>query len=420
MPQADSIAFNLRADRDEARPRPAPAPARPPRSASETMELLVTSDLAALQDEWRAFERHADCTAFQCYDWLAAWQRHIGALTATVPAIVLGRRGDETEFILPLAVRQRAGWRELTFLGRDLGDYNAPLLAFDFEKRHANFKALWVDIQFLLQANRRYRHDVVFFDKMPERVGAQANPLLQLPVSRHPSSAYLAHLTDDWDTFYAARRSSATRRRDRSKRKRLAEHGVIRLVTPAAPDDRLRTTETLIEQKRRAFARMGVPDLFARPGYRAFFREVATNPRLRPLVHVSELQVGEITAAANLGLRLRDVYYHVLASYDDGPLARFGPGAAHLRELLRHAIEQGCTIFDFTVGDEPYKRDWCDTELKLYDHVAAASARGLAAAVAIAAARAAKRTIKQSPILGPAAVKLRAILGSLKRRRGRR
>ncbi len=34
--------------------------------------------------------------------------------------------------------------------------------------------------------------------------------------------------------------------------------------------------------------------------------------------------------------------------------------------------------FDFTVGDEPYKRDWSDTELRLHDYLAAVTLRGAA------------------------------------------
>ena len=33
------------------------------------------------------------------------------------------------------------------------------------------------------------------------------------------------------------------------------------------------------------------------------------------------------------------------------------------------AIDRGFRVFDFTIGDERYKRDWCDTEIKLYDTI---------------------------------------------------
>ena len=85
-------------------------------------------------------------------------------------------------------------------------------------------------------------------------------------MTTNPSGAYLTHLSGNWEAFYAAKRSSATRRRDRTKRKRLAELGEVKLINPASDEETLSTLDTLMEQKGRAFARMGVANLFARPG----------------------------------------------------------------------------------------------------------------------------------------------------------
>jgi CelD/BcsL family acetyltransferase involved in cellulose biosynthesis len=295
-----------------------------------------------------------------------------------------------------------------------LGDYNAPLLAPGFSSMVAAdaFAALWQEIRDLLQRDERFRHDVILLEKLPAQVGSQPNPFLALMVAPNPSGAYLTALTTDWESFYSTKRSSSTRRRDRSKRKRLSESGDVQMVTPVVPEDSMRTLDVLIEQKRRAFARMGVPDIFARPGYPEFYAELVS--RSPALVHVSRLQVGAAYAATNLALVFRGRYYHVLASYDEGPLSRFGPGAAHLHDLMRYAIERGCDYFDFTIGDEPYKRDWCDTELKLYDHVAAVTPRGWLVATPIIVARRAKRAIKQSPLLWQLVTRLRAISGAAK------
>jgi len=233
-------------------------------------------------------------------------------------------------------------------------------------------------------------------------------------VQLNPSGAYLTQLAGSWDEFYAAKRSAATRRRDRTKRKRLAEHGDIRLVSAADGDSAARSLRTLFEQKSRSFARMGVRNIFEPPGHREFLLDLATDPKARGLVHVSRLTVGMTTAAANLGLTFRGRYYHLLASHDDGDLSRFGPGIVHLHGLLQHAIEAGCREFDFTIGDERYKQDWCDTEIKLYDYIASANFWGWPAATADMAARRAKRFIKKTPLLWNLVVRLRERRGGAK------
>ena len=393
------------------------AQARSPAALGD-IRIAVYEDLSAIERDWRAFEPHADCTVFQSFDWLATWQRHIGARNGVLPAIVVARDGEGTIlFLLPLAVRPAGFARELTWLGSELCDYNAPLLAATFSTRidARRFMALWENIARCLQDNPRLHYDSIILTKMPETVGAQQNPMRHLGGTINASGAYLTHLTGDWETFYTAKRSSATRRHDRSKRRRLAEFGEVKFVNPAGDSETLRTLDALMAQKARWFAHMGVANLFAKPGYAEFYRALATDPATRHLVHVSRLDVGATAAAVNFGLTYRDCYYHMLASYDDGEVSRFGPGAAHLLDLLHLAIDREFRIFDFTIGDERYKRDWCDTELKLYDFIAPATWRGALVAMPMLAAQRLKRRIKQTPVVWNLFSAGRALFGSLVR-----
>ena len=387
-----------------------------PSTQSGKIDLSVHTDLAAVEQEWRRFEQTADCTPFQTFDWLSAWQRHIGTVNGVIPAIVIARHGDDILMLLPLGVQRGAFARRLMFLGQDLCDYNAPLLAADFASAVGpnGFGALWREIRELFRAAPALCHDTIALKKMPQTIGAQPNPLLCLDVRLNPSGAYETMLGPDWEQFYAAKRSSSTRRRDRTKVKRLGELGEVKFVNPDASAELALTLDALVRQKGKSFARMGVPNIFERPGYAAFFQELATAPRMRALVHLSRLDVGQTWAAVNLGLTFRDCYYHILASYDRGEVSRFGPGAAHLRELLRYAIMLGLKRFDFTIGDEPYKRDWCEAEQRLYDHSAATTWRGWPSAALSLAWRRIKRIIKQTAPLWNAVVRVRSALASVR------
>jgi len=379
-----------------------------------SIELSVVSDIALVEGEWRAFERQADCTVFQTFAWQSAWLKNVGPHKPVTPAIVIGRTAErEILFLIPLALEKRGAIRRLTWLASDLCDYNAPLLARDFAARVGSrgFAPLWREILDRLGADPRLRADVVILEKMPETVGAQPNPFMALDCSPNPSSAYLAHLAGSWDEFYAARRSSATRRRDRTKLKRLADLGEVRFVTPDTPAAIADTLSALFAQKSKSFARMGVPDIFARPGWIGFFRQMAADPLGSELTHVSRLEVGDTPAATNFGLVFGGRYYHILAGYDDGEVAKYGPGAAHLRELMRYATERGCDAFDFTIGDEAYKQEWSDTVIGLRDFRSALTWRGTGVALLSAALSHAKRTIKNTPVLWRLATRLRAVLG---------
>lgn len=367
-----------------------------------------------IESEWRRFQHVADATPFQTCEWLAAWQRHIGNRDGVVPAIIVGRYADGgTAFIAPLAVEPQRLARRLCWLGQDLCDYNAPLLARDFSQRvtTACFLALWREIETRLRAERQMQYDWIEFEKMPQTVGGQTNPFVALDVIANANSAHIAQLEGDWETFYRAKRSSATRRHDRAKRKRMAEHGEISFRTVTEPSALRDTLGILWEQKKRIFARKGISDVFAKPGYREFFADFASNPDSRYLAHVSRVDIGQTCAAVNFAMLFGDCYYHVLASYSDGRLTRHGPGMLHLRELLAHAIGIGMRRFDFTIGDEHYKLEWTDIRLPLYDYSSAATLRGWPASVASIARRHAKRFIKQTPALWNLVTRARGALG---------
>jgi CelD/BcsL family acetyltransferase involved in cellulose biosynthesis len=386
--------------------------------AANEIELAVYHELAAAEPVWRSLQKDGACTAFQTFEWLSMWQRHIGTRTGAMPCIVVARDANGAPlFIVPLAVCSSGFTRELTWLGSDLCDYNAPIFAKDALDRldHAEFAVVWQNIVELLRREPRCRYDLARLEKMPPSIGTKRNPMLALQTSLNPSGSYVTPLFGTWDEFYKAKRSSSTRRRDRSKRNHLAEAGEVKLVTADDSTTALDTFSVLVEQKSKTFARHGIANLFARPAYLDFYRDLAGNPAMRDFVHISRLNVGDEVVATNLGLVFGGRYYHVLASYTDGDLSRWGPGAAHLNDLLAYAIEHKCEAFDFTIGDERYKRDWCDEVQPLHDHVAVATWRGALIAGPALVTHGLKRTVKQTPILWAAAVKFRALAARLRR-----
>jgi CelD/BcsL family acetyltransferase involved in cellulose biosynthesis len=398
-------------------------PATPPREAAsgESCDpvIAIVADPAALESEWTAFEREACATPFQSFFWLSRWQRTIGRKRGIAPAIITGRDGaGALLFIFPLAITRSGPVRRLTWLGSELCDYNAPLLARGFGEglTGERFLGLWRAILACLRGDSRLDFDVVDLAKMPEGVDGVANPFLALSTNPHPSGAYAVTLGRDWDEFYCERRSSATRKKERRQLKGMAQFGALRLAE-ATPGDGVHAIDILMAQKGRVFARLGIDNMFDRAGHREFYRAVAAAAGTNGIPHLTRYEIGAATGAVQLALRFHGRYYLVLSSYAEAEFTRFGPGRAHMNELLRYAIDNGFQVFDFTVGDEPYKSDWTDRDLVLRDHLAAVSLKGRLYVWAIAASRRAKRLIKRTPALWHAFTEARAGLGRLRRRR---
>lgn len=378
-------------------------------------EILISvhEDIEPLKAVWQALERDGDGTPFQSYLWVSAWQRHIGTKQGVRPAIVVGWDSEGGAlFILPLGVQHGFVCNKLIWLGGDITDYQGPLLAKDFawHVSAAQFPQLWADIREVLPL-----HHMAALSRMPERIGGQANPFMTLGgLRRHASSAHYTVLKDDWASYYNEKRSAGSKKRDKQKRRKLEELGEVAFVTPRTAEEKLATFDALAEQKSVAFARMGVANFFEKPGHLDFYRDLAADPQADGLLHLSHLRVGDTLAAASCGLSFAGRYYYVLASYDEAAeTSRFSPGMTQLMELMSHATETGHAAFDFTIGDELYKEQWCEVEVPLYDHFEPDTLASWAVLGPRIAFLRAKRFIKQTPVLWQGFTRLRAAFGSL-------
>ena len=103
---------------------------------------------------------------------------------------------------------------------------------------------------------------------------------------------------------------------------------------------------------------MGVANIFARPGWREFFLAVATAARCATWFMSAGSTSDRWTAIDSDSSTAR--LLSRAGQPRRGQTSRFGPGVAHLRDLLRYAIEHGMNRFDFTIGDERYKLEWSD------------------------------------------------------------
>jgi CelD/BcsL family acetyltransferase involved in cellulose biosynthesis len=380
--------------------------------------LQVATGMEPAERAWKAFEKYADCTVFQSFDWLFEWHKHIGSKTSIVPVIVTvsDQRGDPL-LILPLSLKHQGLLRCLTWLGDDLCDYNAPLLAPDFSScvDDRQFASLWRRILREIRSDPKLKFDLVVLQRMPEHVGAQRNPFLGIPLWPNTFSAHVATLGTNWEEFYRARRSSNNRKTDRRKNRHLAKYGDLHFVEVTESEEIERTMELLIRQKRESYARIQADDIFNRQGYREFFKAISVSPQMTDIVSVSRLDIGGKPTATAFALCFKSCYYLVLSSYENNEMALYSPGRAHLCDMVRSAVERRYDRFDFTIGDEPYKREWSDIEVRLFDLLDGVTFSGQLAAAGKTAMRRADLFICKRPALRRPLNRVRQQLAALRR-----
>jgi CelD/BcsL family acetyltransferase involved in cellulose biosynthesis len=97
------------------------------------------------------------------------------------------------------------------------------------------------------------------------------------------------------------------------------------------------------------------PSLFLQPRERAFYRKVIHRAADTGWLRFTRVAWDERPIAFHLGFSYHGRYLMYKPTFDI-ELARRSPGQVLLRQLLLDAVAEGAAVFDFGLGDEPYKR----------------------------------------------------------------
>ncbi|MEM1376246.1 MAG: GNAT family N-acetyltransferase, partial [Pseudomonadota bacterium] len=95
----------------------------------------------------------------------------------------------------------------------------------------------------------------------------------------------------------------------------------------------------------------------------------------------------------------------------DDTYSHASPGDLLFFRAIEHYCAEGFDIFDFGVGDELYKRRWCDVETWHADTFIAANLRGVLIAMARDARTHAVRAVKSNDAVWAQVKRLRKMIG---------
>jgi len=365
------------------------------------VQIAIHVSLAECESFWRAAFDHCSGYVFQTFEWQSAYQATIGGAEGVRPFIVhVSDRAGRTLLLLPLGIYRLGALKVLRFLGGEVTDYNAPVIdqAFASGVATADFAVLWHAI-----IARLPRVNVVWLRRMPETIEDEINPLIALRGAVHSQNAHGARLPASLAEFRASRRAKLFSD-GRRQRKRLAERGEVSPQVPAPADRTSETVGAVASQKSRRWRETGAPDMFARPGYLEFYRNLTEGSFRLSGVQVSRLLVDETVVATHWGVLFQGRFYYLLPGHIGGEWLRYSCGRMLLENLIEWCIAKRVRVFDLTVGDERYKLDWADHSLRLYEWLKPTSFIG---ALYVAYWHLRKR-LKQNRVLRAAVRKFRA------------
>jgi len=334
--------------------------------ASAPARILLTSDIGDFKNFWPRSDHigAARCYAFQCADILELECATLAENTRPLFVAIVGRN-DEPLLLLALKVDQHYFGRVvrhikiLKFLEKDLSDYNAPVVyppVADWNLE--TVRAVWSGLRKILPP-----FDSALFVKMPDRVGDLPNPLSWLSGSQRHESGHALTLNGTWEEIA---HKLPRRRHTRYQTNRLQKLGKLSFKG-ATLEDYDSFLNVLIRQKGQRYLRTR--------GYNAFDR-VDLHAHLSAAKHLlypsgpvclHGLMVGDTVIALNWGYLVGSRYYGVIFSADLEEWNAYSPGYICMTNQLQWCFERGVKVFDFGIGNEAYKSEYCNTSISLHD-----------------------------------------------------
>lgn len=308
-----------------------------------------------------AIDAYAECAAGlmhappQSPAWVRAWAETVN------PDIVVGlvRHHGRTLMALPLEIVAVGPFRVARFPGGSHANGN-------FAPTDRAEPPVAADLDALVAALGHARPDIdlIALERLcPERHGL-SNPLVCLPHVASADVGLAVNLEGGFEGVLGRVSGKRKRKKHRSQQRKFEAVGAIDCGRARSAAEASALLDTFFALKGERLKRMGADDVFADGKVRTFFRrlfgEAAESGA--PAFVIDRLTVGgvvrAITGSSLSGGRLICEF----SAFSDDELIQASPGDYLFYENIASACNEGRAVFDFSVGDERYKREWCDIE----------------------------------------------------------
>jgi CelD/BcsL family acetyltransferase involved in cellulose biosynthesis len=303
--------------------------------------------------------------------WIDNWVRNIKPdfLVATLS------HDGAPAFSVALEVTRRGPLRLARFMGDRHANGNMPATTAAFAE-----SASAAEMEEVLTAIRRSRPDidVVAFERLADEIGGVRNPLLQLPHQQSANLSLAVSLSGGFDALLGRASGKRKRKKHRSQMRKFESAGGFRRVEASNAAETNALLDAFFEMKQIRFRKAGLANVFGEPQVQAFFRSIFADalgvPRPSFVLHGLEVD-GKVRAVTGSS-RCADRLICEFGAIAEDDMSFASPGEFLFFDNIEEACQEGLSVYDFSVGDEPYKRLWCDLEIPQFDAVVPLSAKG--------------------------------------------
>ena len=235
----------------------------------------------------------------------------------------------------------------------------------------------------------------IFLERQHGEWSGVANPFVFDDSVASPNLALSFEIESDFETVLKTHGGKSKRKKVRSYRRKLEAEGEVRLHQPVNAGEERAYLDAFFQLKAERFRQAGIVNVFGDAATQEFFKTLFSG---NPTFQLHALTVDDVIAAV-IGCTIHRGRLTVEFGSFDQRFTSGRPGEVLFYDTVEHACETGLQVFDFGIGDEPYKRAWCDIETVHQDSFIGLTATGRARALARSQRNHLVRSIKSNETL---------------------
>lgn len=387
-----------------------PGPADFPLWRLGDLTLSVVRDISTIEAEWHKLERREWNSLNQSLDWCRAWtdSRNTDMIAVT------GSIGAQILFILPLDITSEGIGRIARLPGGRFNNLNTGLFADGISAPSAQELATF---RSSIKTILRGMADLLVIDEVPlERKGI-THPLAGLASVENQNHSFQLPLFSTMEETISQLNARSRRKKFRAQVRRLEAIGGFDYVVAEGAEEQHALLDRFFQQKGTRLRAFGLPDVFEPAQTRAFLHQLLDAPRCGSdsllAMHAIRLRgeyQGHIAAITGLSRKGRHVLCQ-FSSIDESISADASPGELLFWLVIENSLQNDADLFDFGIGDQPYKRSWCSRETVQHDILLPVSPLGKILAWRDILTTKAKTVVKRNHRLYAMAQRLRSRFG---------
>ena len=328
----------------------------------------------------------------------ALWIRHWIDNLRPDALIAWLKTGEQPLLAMALEVERSGPFKVARFMGGRHANGNFPPFA-----QTSDSPLAAADLSRLFDAIKRARPDIdlIALQRLQPDLDGLVNPLSALPSFQSPNLSLAVDLSGGFEEVLERTSGKRKRKKHRSQARKFETAGGFSRIEARSADETRRLLEAFLAMKEQRFRKMGIANVFGDPRVRAFFHALFAEAldEEKPSFVLHGLEVaGKLRAVTGSSHAPRRLVCEFGAILED-ELSSASPGDFLFFDNIQEACEQGNAVYDFAVGDEPYKRQWCDIEILHRDAMVPLTLKGRALASSLHQGARVKAFIKNSPTI---------------------